>query len=519
MSDKKHIDRLFQERFKDFEATPNDTVWENIEAQLNKKKKKHRVIPIWWRYAGAAAILLLLLTIGNNLYNNTNENPEIEAVENNDDTPKINNEDKIPNSVNDNKTIKVVEDEDSSTLKLKKDSNERGSSFNKNIVNDNAVADNDNTEESKPQRSFNKNKINNTKQPTVIAKTNSLNKSKKSSTLNLEEQAAVSLNSKTENKTPAYNKKSEGLIDTNAFEKTHKLSKNTTVAKNELTIENETNVLSKDESKQNGLTIEEALDKNKADEINEENSKLNRWRIAANAAPVYFNTMNEDGSSIDPQFNGNSKSGEINLSYGISTSYAINKNLSIRSGVNKVNLGYNTNDVVVFQSISARSSSALMNVDDSVNNSSTEDILTGASTQEAVSVISADGLNNIESFNTTSINQSLGYIEVPLEIQYTLSSKKLGVNIIGGFSSFFLDDNKIFSETTDGIRTFLGEATNINKVSYSANFGLGLNYEVSKIIDLNLEPMFKYQINTFNNTTGDFKPYILGVYTGFVIKF
>ena len=45
-----------------------NTVWENIEAQLNKKKKKHRVIPIWWRYAGAAAILLLLLTIGNNLY-------------------------------------------------------------------------------------------------------------------------------------------------------------------------------------------------------------------------------------------------------------------------------------------------------------------------------------------------------------------------------------------------------------------------------------------------------------------
>ena len=33
MSDKKHIDRLFQEGFKDFEATPSDAVWENIEAQ------------------------------------------------------------------------------------------------------------------------------------------------------------------------------------------------------------------------------------------------------------------------------------------------------------------------------------------------------------------------------------------------------------------------------------------------------------------------------------------------------
>ena len=108
---------------------------------------------------------------------------------------------------------------------------------------------------------------------------------------------------------------------------------------------------------------------------------------------------------------------------------------------------------------------------------------------------------------------------MPLEIQYTLLDKKLGINVIGGFSSFFLSDNKIFSESEGSARTFLGEATNINNVSYSANFGLGLNYQVSKKIDLNLEPMFKYQINTFNNTSGDFKPFFIGVYTGFAIKF
>jgi hypothetical protein len=26
-------------------------------------------------------------------------------------------------------------------------------------------------------------------------------------------------------------------------------------------------------------------------------------------------------------------------------------------------------------------------------------------------------------------------------------------------------------------------------------------------------------MNTFNNTSGDFKPYFIGVYTGFAIKF
>ena len=71
MSEKKHIDRLFQESFKDFEATPSDAVWKNIEANLNKKKKR-RMIPIWWRYAGVAALLLLLLTIGGIFKSDTN---------------------------------------------------------------------------------------------------------------------------------------------------------------------------------------------------------------------------------------------------------------------------------------------------------------------------------------------------------------------------------------------------------------------------------------------------------------
>ena len=35
MRDKKHIDRLFQEHFKDFEVAPPETVWNKIEDKLN----------------------------------------------------------------------------------------------------------------------------------------------------------------------------------------------------------------------------------------------------------------------------------------------------------------------------------------------------------------------------------------------------------------------------------------------------------------------------------------------------
>ena len=126
-----------------------------------------------------------------------------------------------------------------------------------------------------------------------------------------------------------------------------------------------------------------------------------------------------------------------------------------------------------------------------------------------------------ETFNTLvsgDLDQRFGFIEVPLELEYKLVNKKFGVNVIGGFSTFFLNENEIFADI-DGASTLIGEANNINGTSFSANFGLGLDYNLSKQWNINLEPQFKYQINTFNNTSGDFRPFFIGVYTGLSFKF
>ena len=57
MKDKKNLDRLFQEQFKDFEEIPPEIVWKNIEAELTKKKKR-RIIPLWYKLSGVAALLI-----------------------------------------------------------------------------------------------------------------------------------------------------------------------------------------------------------------------------------------------------------------------------------------------------------------------------------------------------------------------------------------------------------------------------------------------------------------------------
>ncbi|MFH6767407.1 hypothetical protein V8G56_01560 [Gaetbulibacter aquiaggeris] len=473
MKDRKHIDRLFQEGFKDFEVTPKDAVWQNIEAKLNQNKKKRRILPIWWRYAGIAALFLLLLTVGSIYFNNDNSLPANQVVDTENVFPE---KSIIPNNAiisSNNIAVDNNENKDPNTLSNSHNSIQSTSHSN-NFSNTNLSAS--------PIKSKDKKQI--------LANKNSsnLNASEENNLARIDQSVSDNVMSETE------------IVD----EKTHSNKQDiSSIADNKT---EESNPLMNSNAKNNS-TIEEAIAESKKEV---EATNLNKWSVGTHAAPIYFNSLGK-GSSLDAQFNENSKSGEVTMSYGVSASYAFNKKLSIRSGINKVNLGYNTNNVIVFESIGLSSnSSALKNVD--TNNSG-----------ENFSLISGESVSNIvnEPFiktSNTSVNQSLGFIEIPLEIEYALINKKFGFNIIGGFSSFILSNNELFSEF-NGNRTRIGEATNLNKVSYSANFGLGLNYKITKKLDLNLEPLFKYQINTFNNTSGNFKPYFIGVYTGIGLKF
>lgn len=272
---------------------------------------------------------------------------------------------------------------------------------------------------------------------------------------------------------------------------------------------------SEEEKKENKNTqsIEDAIaEANNEEEKDEKEKKLNRWNISPNVAPVYFNSLGK-GSAIDQQFVDNTKKSEITMSYGVGGSYAINDRLKVRAGINKVDMGYRTNNVIAFRSIDSTSRARTQIVNVSMNANS-----------ENTSYMSTESLNSsvtpeiINSKSNGSLDQRFGFIEVPLEVEYALINKRFGINVIGGFSTLFVDENEIYS-VVDGVQTRIGEANNINSMSYSANFGLGINYNVSEKIKVNVEPTFKYQINTFNNSSGDFQPYFIGIYTGLSYKF
>ncbi|HEA28609.1 MAG TPA: hypothetical protein ENH91_01205 [Leeuwenhoekiella sp.] len=501
MKEKKDIDRLFQERFKDFEEHPSPEVWSRIEDRLEQKKKR-RVIPIWWRLGGAAALLALLFFIGN-LYFSEPDNGV-----NNVGSPMVS----VPDST------KIQDDERLAQPAIPKDTVEDAVVYSSN--NEQEVVK---TGEKESKSSINENKsaassagvVANTDQNSATGvhtrEQNSINDK-------IREREAVAVNY-TE-KTTKNTQKQENSIENQpvAIVKNEDTTREIIAQKNQeavATTESTTDEGNeKAEEKSLAQIVQEEQATNAAEEATEEEkTTTKRWALTPNIAPVYYNSFS--GSGIAPQFDGNSKEGRVNISYGLLVSYAVNDKITVRSGLNKIDLSYNTNDAILstgaqsgsFQSLNFSRKPDVLQVESAVRgeNNDADPLANSGEIPEPESTIGY-------------VNQSLAYYEVPMEIEYALVERKVGVQVIGGLSTLFLNDNALTFSDND-FKTSLPESTNLNDVSFSTNIGLGLDYKFTDEIKFNLQPMFKYQLNAYKNDVSDFKPYYLGLYTGLSIKF
>ena len=114
MKEKKHIDKLFKDRFKNFEVSPSPEVWGSIQASLESRKKDRKLIPLWWKMGGVAALLALLFTIGNTVFNNSptdetivTSEEKIESVETKTDVDPILKDKQQFNDIVRQKKIKI----------------------------------------------------------------------------------------------------------------------------------------------------------------------------------------------------------------------------------------------------------------------------------------------------------------------------------------------------------------------------------------------------------------------------
>ncbi|WP_299248964.1 hypothetical protein [uncultured Lacinutrix sp.] len=558
MSDKKHIDRLFQEKFKDFEVKPNANIWDNIQNKIEQPKEETKTkFPIWLRLAGAAAVLVLLFAVGNLLFSNENiKNTNTTVIDTNKNNntkkhnkvktttnesvvtkhkkyidSKVSNENKLKNKAIatsnkislDNNTSKINKERSnnlsSQSYNTENNSKERNNTSlanknnantNRNNIVGNSGKENITNSVSNTQKYAQNNTLNNKNNTTYNSNETNF-KNSNTVTKNTVINSNNSKNTTTNNTRVADNKNEINTKTLDDLENNIATS-NTTVASTDSKKKEEEEKMVDPDSANSSNAIEEALAKNEdLDEEEEEN--VNRWSVNANIAPVYYNTLGK-GSHIHDQFIDNPKNGEINTSYGINVGYALNNKLKIRSGINKLNLSYDTANVIIYENVSNTPNSSPMRNINFVPTSNGQNISvlsTNSFSVQQISGVINDNLN-------AALSQRLSYVEVPFELEYTVVEKRFGLNLIGGFSTFFLNDNEVVTEV-EGRKNKIGEANNINNISFSANAGIGIDYKFNNTIKFSFTPTFKYQINAYNETSGNFKPYIIGVYTGISYKF
>jgi len=555
MKEQKNIERLFQEKFKDFEVLPPQDSWHIIASRLGEKKKKKRIVPFWIQLSGIAASLFIVVSL---IWNFSGESDTTE-VPNSDDTV-VNTESSKINSNNSDIASPIKEavvydskiNEQNIDKKAKNSTNQYNeksideklvnSKFKNNFSRTNGLVANGKSEKDSHvntnQKDLSVTKYNLKKQSSTKLKSeNSLvtnaDKNKAKSELKTNSNRN---NSDFENQFDSYivvdNVKDKSSVKKETvdafFEKTNATTtKNTKVITDNDSItkqDSKSKVVVLDEiiTQDSTLVVKIANEKNPLVELleakeagkneSEKEEKQSKWAISTNASPVYFNSLAE-GSSIDEQFNSNSKNYTTTLSYGLTGTYVVNNKLSLRTGVNSINLSYKTNDVVFETRIRGAQ----------------DNVPTISRNQNASQMIFSSKINDNEQFfgdvenvvlknNIGALRQNISYIEVPLELSYKLLDRKFEVELIGGMSTLFLNQNSI-SLVTNGLEMEVGSANNLNNIHFSSNVGLGFKYSFWKSFNANFQPMFKYQINTFSENSGNFRPYFIGLYTGVGFSF
>ncbi len=435
MKEKKYIDRLYQEKFRDFEAAPREAVWKSLEARLQEKQKRRAAVPLWYRYAGVAALLAFLLMLGDWILpvppSAAVANEEIEETTLPPTSPSI------------------------SPARSQEISAPSGATR--------AIVEYDNSQEESDLNST-----------PVIA----LNNSRKEQRNTEEAASKIALRN--------------AIFDT-------------PVPVAEVPLQQEKKNSIPEELKP---SIFDALKPSEETEIASSERKSN-FEVSTHATPIYYGKMGK-ANPLDVGYN-DSREAEVTYSYGVRLAMNISEKVKIRSGISRVDLSYSSSGLGYRTATGIYSvrNASLVRVNDTDVKMVTGGVdgRTRSSTNRTPSGIITQG----------NLNQKMGYIEVPVEFEINLVEKKLELNLIGGGSTLFLDENEVTLNT--GNISAAGKAENLNDVSFSANLGLGLDYNLSEKFKLNLEPILKYQINTFDRPTGDVQPYFFGVYTGFSFKF
>ena len=254
---------------------------------------------------------------------------------------------------------------------------------------------------------------------------------------------------------------------------------------------------------------------------------VNRWSIEALASPTYYSTFTSGNDQLTSQLPSTEKP-LFSYSGGVGFSYKISKRFSIQSGIYYSSFGQRLDGIYSFSGFQKYNESKggpsfeVPTTSGTVYTINPDVYLTDYGSGKVISAYTNDAFDPNKAslqYISNSLTQNLSYLELPVIVRYKVIDKMIGINIIGGLSYNLLVSNSAYT-MKDGTKYSIGDTKGLNPLALSSSLGMGMEYNLSDKLSLNLEPTFRYYLNPFSVTTGSFiHPYSFGIFSGVSYKF
>ncbi len=230
--------------------------------------------------------------------------------------------------------------------------------------------------------------------------------------------------------------------------------------------------------------------------------KNRKWSITPIFGVFNSSRYSEISLALDNSFEDNSSVGLPSISFGYKLAYEVSDKLSLQLGIMSKEVRFLTKDLFLTDITDFNSSNIVYNPGVLVRFSTSNINISGDPGAQSVSLV-----------------QTIGYTEFPFEIRYAVYNKpKLKANFIVGLSFLFLEKNEIRSKT--GLFSeSIASVDNLLDSSLSYNFGLDIDYDLSKRFVFNAAIMLKKHFNTYSNYNNKTGPFVRGIHAGIGYKF
>ncbi len=261
--------------------------------------------------------------------------------------------------------------------------------------------------------------------------------------------------------------------------------------------------------------------------------KESKWGMGGSLSPLYSFRYSSKEDNNDMSYFYNNENAGYGFTGTLSAIFKAKKRLTFQTGVQFSRSGISRSDVLFYSNPETGSllkSGILRNNIPYPIESSLGTITSRNNPFYLTDFVLPDGelytgnlsalpeFEKYEAFQSTMV-QSFEFLEIPFLVRYKLIDRKFGMNVMSGVGTSFLVGNDVFIYHQDE-KVVLGQTEDVSILNFTGSVGLGFEYSFNPKLSLNIEPTFKYFLNSFNtNPEVSTHPYFFGIYSGLSFYF